>query len=85
MCTENDCSAVLRYCGWLTGRHGPGFAPELTLLNVFGCASLSETVEAYMNWLLNDRGCKASSCANYLSGLCACSRPEHAQNASLYL
>jgi hypothetical protein len=68
---EHDVSSTLRYCGWLTGSHGPGFDGELSLLGVFGHTSVGAHVESYLQWCMDERKCMASSCANYASGLCA--------------
>ena len=66
--TMSECMSR-RYCGWLTGKHGPSFDGELTLLNVFGHACVGEHVEAYLQWCMDERNCMASSCAIYASGL----------------
>ena len=65
----NDSGSLLRFFGWLKSRHGPGWDGELLLSTVFGSAALGEHVQAYLEWLMKDRACKPSSCANYVSGL----------------
>jgi hypothetical protein len=80
---DHDVSSTLRYCGWLTGSHGPGFDGELTLLGVFGHASVAAHVESYLQWCMDERKCLSSSCANYASGLCAHRRTTQCEDTPL--
>ena len=59
-----DKSTALRFLGWLQRQHS--VVPEL---KVFGATSLGERVESFVAFLRAERGCRYSTCANYINGL----------------
>ena len=59
-----DKSTALRFLGWLQREHS--VAPEL---KVFGATDLGERVESFLAFLRTERGCRYSTCANYVNSL----------------
>jgi hypothetical protein len=59
-----DKSTALRFLGWLQRQHS--VVPEL---KVFSATSLGARVESFVAFLRTERGCRFSTCANYINGL----------------
>ena len=62
---ENDRAGAVRFLGWLSRAH----AEAPLRLSVFGAPELGEWVEEYCAFLQDDRGCKNSTLANYLTAI----------------
>jgi hypothetical protein len=60
----HDRSTTLRFLGWLQRTHA--IAP--CLQSVFGSPEVGARVEEFVGFLRQERGCRWSTCANYLSG-----------------